>query len=267
MARRLAREHGIDLAQVQGSGPRGRIVEADVSAAVAAKVQPEDETISLTGARKVIAERMLRSVHTTTPVTLTTEADMTEAARFRQELISRWRSQGTRPVPLTMIIKATAHALGDNPHLNALLTDGSLRLLRQVNIGFAVALDEGLIVPVIHDADQKSLLETNQEVLDLADRARKGHLKPEQVARAGFTVTDLGSYEIDAFTPILDVPQVAILGVGRAVERPVVYQGDIAVRIMMALSLTFDHQAIDGAPAGRFLQAVKGYLEAPEWMA
>ena len=266
-ARRLARQLGIDLNRVRGSGPSGRILEADVQAAVAALVQPAGEVVPLIGVRKVIAERMLESVRTMAQVTLTTEADVTEAVRLRRNLVSRWRPQGTRPVALALPIKATARALAENPHLNAVLLNGELHLLKEVNVGFAVALQEGLIVPVVRNADDKSLLDINMEVLDLATRAIRSQLSPEEVAGATFTITDLRAFDIDAFTPIIDPPQMAILGVGRVLEKPVVYQGEVSKRSMMALSLTFDHRATDGAPAGRLLQAIKGYLEVPDWLA
>ena len=263
-ARRLAREHGIDLDRVQGSGPGGRIVEADVAAAIAA---PSAEGALLTGMRKAIAESMMESVRTTAPVTLMVEADITEAARLREELVGRWRSEGTRPLALSLLVKAVARALVGNPDLNATLAGGRLHRHQEVAIAFAVAVPDGLILPVVRSAHERSLLELNRDLLDLASRARKGALTPSELTGATFIITDLGGLEVDTFTPILVPPQVAILGVGRELEKPVVRDGQIVVRSMLALSLTFDHQATDGAPSGRFLQDVKRGLEDPGWMA
>ncbi len=265
-ARRLAREHDIDLGAVPGSGPGGRILEADVEAALAARSAPTAEGVPLSGMRRAIAESMMESVRTTAPVTLMVEADVTAAAQLREDLVGRWRAERTRPLALSLLVKAVARALAKNPDLNATLVGGRLRRHDDVAIGFAVAVPEGLILPVVRDAHERSLLEVNRDLMDLASRARKGELTPSELSGAAFTITDLGGLEIDTFTPILVPPQVAILGVGREVEKPVVRDGQIVVRSMMALSLTFDHQATDGAPSGRFLQGVKRGLEDPGWM-
>ena len=265
-ARHLAQAHGIDLSTVTGSGPEGRILEADVQRLIKAGPLPDIQVVPLAGIRRTIAERMLESTRTMAQVTLTTEADVTELGRLREELVSRWRPHGVRPVPLAFLIKAVARALGEHPYLNATLSGVTLRLLKEVNVGFAVSIQEGLVIPVVHRASEKSLLDVNREVVELSRKAQRYQLSPDEVSGGTFAITTLGLYDIDAFTPIIDPPQVAILGTGRVVEKPVVYRGEITKRSMMSLSLTFDHRATDGVPAGRFLQAVKRYLEDPWWM-
>ena len=266
-ARRLAQQHGIDLNNVTGTGPEGRILEADVQRLVEAGVLPDVQVVPLTGMRKTIADRMLQSTQSMAQVTLTTEADVTETRPLQEELVSRWRPHGTRPVALAFLVKAAARALAEHPHLNATLTGDTLRLLKEVNIGFAVSVQDGLVVPVVRRASEKGLLDINREVVELARKAQHDELSHDEVGGGTFTITTLGPYDIDAFTPIIDPPQVAILGTGRLVEKPVVYQGEITKRSMMYLSLTFDHRATDGVPAGRFLQALKRHLEDPWWMA
>jgi pyruvate dehydrogenase E2 component (dihydrolipoamide acetyltransferase) len=266
-ARHLARENGIDLAQVQGSGPNGRIVVADVERAMAAQASAAaSEIVPLTGLRKTIATRMADSARTTAPVTLTTEADVTELVGLRERLVSAWRPHRVRPLEIDLIVKATARALSEHPRLNATLVDGEIRLMEQINIGVAMAVPDGLMVPVVDGADRKDALAIAGQIRDYARRSRDGDLSVDDVTGATFTITSLSNYEIDAFTPIIDAPQVAILGVGRIVEKPAVHKGEVAVRSMMYLSLTFDHRALDGVPAGEFLGSVKARLEDPGWM-
>ena len=268
-ARRLAQQHNLDMALVQGTGPGGRITEADVQRALDTRDRPAPPpgVTPLTGVRKTIAERMLQSIQTMAQVTLTTEADVTEMVAIRKELLAQWRPHRLRPMDQDLVIKAVARALADHPSVNAVLDSSGLRRMAEVNIGVALALAEGLIVGVVHNANKKTLLTIAQEVRDLAAKARDGKLSPEDVTGSSFTITSLASFDIDAFTPIINPPEVAILGVGRIVEKPAIHQGEIAKRSMMFLSLTFDHRALDGAPAAQFLQTVKRYLEEPRWMA
>lgn len=275
VAKRMAREHNVDLAQVSGTGEGGRVTEKDVLAFVEAQRAkaapqptpsevkpvpslPQGETIPLSGARGTIARRMHDSLHSMAQLTLHTEADVTELVALRESLKAH--------TPLTytdLIVRACALALRQHPRLNATLEGETIRLLSQINIGLAVALDDGLIVPVIPAADQKSLADLAQLRTRLAERARAGQLVKEEISGGTFTVTNLGSYDIDAFTPIINPPEAAILGVGRIVEKVVIYQGKIAQRAMITLSLTFDHRLVDGAPAAAFLQMIKRLLEAP----
>jgi pyruvate dehydrogenase E2 component (dihydrolipoamide acetyltransferase) len=268
-ARRLAQENGIDLAQVPGSGPGGRILVADVEQAIqgASAAAPQSgagQTILLEGMRRTIATRMLQSVQTMAQVTVTTEADVTEAMVLRQGL-SRHQDQGSIS-PLHLVIKAAARALKDHPRLNALQMEDRAEIADRINIGVAVALDEGLITPVIRDADTKALRELAEEGRELAAKTREGRARLEEVTGGTFTITNLGAFGIDAFTPIINPPQVAILGVGRVMEKPVIRDGQVAKGSLMYLSLTFDHRIVDGAPAAEFLQSVAKYLADPWWM-
>ena len=271
-ARKLAKERGVDLAQVRGTGPGGRILVADVERALqtgpaAQTVGAVSEVVALIGLRKTIADRMLQSVQSMAQVTLTTEADVTESVRLMSELISHWRPSRIRPLAQDLVVKATAAALADHPRLNANLVGDEIRLLEEINVGVAMAVPEGLMVPVVSKADKRDLLTLAKEMRELTKKAREGRLSLDDVTGASFTVTSLAALEIDAFTPIIDPPQVAILGVGRIVEKPAVHDGQVAVRSMMHLSLAFDHRALDGAPAGELLRAIKGRLEDPAWMS
>lgn len=267
-ARQLAKQHGIDLSQVTGSGPNGRVLVADVERLIGFP-PGEDvaEVVRLSGLRKTIADRMAESVHTMAQVTLTTEADVTELVRLREALLPVWRPHRVRPMDQDLIVKATAAALMEFPRLNATLVNDEVRIMKDVNVGVAMAVPDGLMVPVVRSADEKDLLAVAQEVRTLAERSRGGALSLDEVTGASFTITSLSSFDIDAFTPIIDPPQVAILGVGRIVEKPAVRDGQIAVRSMMHLSLSFDHRAVDGVPAGEFLRGLKARLETPGWMA
>lgn len=277
-ARRLARENNVDLAAVTGSGPQGRILIEDVEAAIAAGAAPAaaepsaDGVVPLTGIRGAVATRMLQSIQTTAQVTLTTEANVTDAMRLRRGLSRHQAEQSGGGIgPLPVVVKATAEALKRHPRMNAIETtsaDGvaQVQMLSEINIGLAVALDEGLVTPVIRGADGKSLAQLAAENRDLAARTREGRTRPEEITGGSFTITNLGANEIDGFTPIINPPQVGILGVGRVAEKPVIANGEIARGETMFLSLTFDHRVIDGAPAAAFLQTVKNLLEDPWWM-
>ena len=268
-ARMLARQEVIDLADVAGSGPSGRITVADVERAiaerdaVAARADAVGEVVPLTGLRKIIADRMTLSVSTMAQVTLTTEADVTELLNLRESLVTEWRPHRMRPLDLDFIIAAVAGALKAHPRLNAHLVDGNVLLLKEVNIGVAVAVPDGLVVPVLRGADLLDLLGMAKQIRTLADKTRKNALGVDDVTGAGFTVTALSNYDIDVFTPIIDPPQVAILGLGRAMEKPVVVDGEIVVRSMMHLSVTFDHRALDGVPVAEFIRTLKAGLESP----
>ena len=275
-ARQLATEHGIDLAGVQGTGPNQRILVEDVEQAMlqqdrderaTASPAPAGQVVPLKGLRKIIADRMMQSLQSMAQVTLTTEVDMTEAVRLRESLVFQWRKARIRPLDLDMIVKAVAAALKEHLRLNATLENDEIRLLDEINVGAAMAVPDGLMVPVIRQADEKDLLSIAREIRDLADKSRKGKFSVDDVTGASFTITSLANYDIDAFTPIIDPPQVAILGVGRVVEKPAVHQGEVVIRSMMFLSLAFDHRALDGVPAGEFLRTLKGKLEAPVWMS
>lgn len=263
LARRMAEEEGLDLSQIQGTGPGGRITEEDVLRALEGRKAPAPtlpKTIPFTGMRQAIAERMMESLHSMAQLTLTTRADVTELVGLREVLSQRW---DVRLSYTDFIVKATALALKEHPILNSSLVGEEIVLHEDVHIGVAVALEDGLIVPVIRHADRKSLPEIHQAVQDLAERARKGDLSVDEVTGSTFTITNLGMYGIDAFTPIINPPEVAILGVGRIFEELALVNGQVSVRSRMALSLTIDHRIVDGAPGAAFLQTVVRYLEHP----
>lgn len=294
-ARKVAEDMGIDLTRVKGTGPSGRILERDVLAAAPAAAPAGKParapaaptpvaspapapvaapavaapvgmglTVPLAGMRKTIADRMHRSQQTVAEVTITEEADVGEVVKLRDQVSREWEKQHGFKVSYTeVIIKAVAKALKEHPYLNSSLADDGIRLHAEVNIGVGVALDEGLIVPVIRHADQKSLLDLATSVRDVSDRARKGQLSRDDVGGGTFTISNMGMLGVEAFTPIINWPECAILGVGRIAERAVVREGQIVVRPTMWLSLTFDHRIVDGAPAARFLSRVRQLLESP----
>ncbi|MHB0868474.1 MAG: dihydrolipoamide acetyltransferase family protein [Chloroflexota bacterium] len=265
-ARQLARERGVDLAEIRGSGLGGRITEEDVLRVVearekapeAAEVRPAARTIPFTGMRQAIAEHMVESLHTMAQLTLQMEVDATELVRLRSQLKAEF--------DLTyndLLVKAVAKSLRSNPLLNSVLIGDEIHLLEPIHIGVAVALEEGLIVPVLRDADRRTVREIAQESRRLAQGARDGGLSVDEVTGSSFTITNLGSYGVDGFTPIINSPEVAILGVGRIVEKPVIHENEIARRSTMVLSLTIDHRVVDGAPAAEFLRTLKELIENP----
>lgn len=295
VARRIAQQLGVNVDTVQGTGPGGRVTEEDVrraspQAAPAQAVQqaaapgPSSpaapapagatvrNTIPLRGMRATIARRMTESGAAPT-VTLTHEVDVTAANAVLEQLVRDWRQHRMRPQFQDLVLKATARALAEHPRANSWLIldpsrpgQGEIRELAEVNLGFAVALPEGLIVPVVRNADRKSLLEIAQTVREISARVKSNALKVEDLEGGTFSVTNLGSFGIDAFSPLLNPPQVGILGLGRLVEKPAIHQGQVATRSMMWLSLTFDHRAWDGAPAADFLRSVARHLSDPAWM-
>lgn len=273
-ARKLAEEHKVDLAPIVGTGPGGRVTREDVQKAIddrakapaptvppsapptpTAASAPAAQSIPLRGMRKVIAERMHKSLQGSAQLTITTEVDVTQLIDRRQEVQREFNATYT-----DFIVQACAHALKQHPRMNAALDGDTIRYNGEIHVGLAVALEEGLIVPVVHQTDKKSLQEIAQSAKALAEKARAGKLAIEEVSGGTFTVSNLGMYGVDGFTPIINTPQTGILGVGRIVEKPVIYRGEIAKRSMMVLSLTFDHRVIDGAPAGAFLQTVADLL-------
>ena len=271
-ARRLAGELGVDVENITGTGPSGRVTEDDVraasegsSAAPAASSVPVRETIKLSGMRGTIARRMSASAQAPT-VTLNTHADVTPAIELQRELLKAWRNDRIRPQYQDMVLAAVARALTETPQANAHLVGDEIRILEEVNLGIAVALPEGLVVPVIHNAGTKSPLEIAKEVRELARAAKAGSLTIDQMTGSTFSVTNLGAYDIEAFDPLINPPEVGILGLGRVEERPAVVNGEIVIRSIGHLSLTFDHRAWDGAPAAEFLRTIVGHLKDPAWM-
>jgi pyruvate dehydrogenase E2 component (dihydrolipoamide acetyltransferase) len=263
IAKRLAREHGLDLASITGTGPDGRIVESDVRTAigagaaatadVAADAGRDARRVPLSVMRRSIGERLRRSVDTAVSLTLTREVRAEVLVAARTTLAERLDA----PVPYdAFFVKALAEALRAQPDLNATVEGSDLVVFTEINIGVAVALEAGLIVPVVRGADRWTISEIGRSIRALGDRAVAGSLSPGDTAGGTATVTNLGGYGIDAFTPVLNPPQALVLGVGRIRVAPVVEDGALAVGKTMVLSLTFDHRVTDGAPAARLLDAI-----------
>lgn len=267
VARRVAKELGVDLAAVTGSGPGGRITEYDVLShstgtkpgAVGARTPGPGATVPLTGMRGAIASRMHASIQSMAQFTLTRQIDATELIALQQAL----KAEGTGVSVTDLVLKAVATALERHPRLNATLDNDVITQRAQVDLGVAVALEDGLMVPVVRNAAAKRLADLSGEVRELAEKVRTNSAKPAEVSGSTFTVTNLGAYGIDGFTPIINPPEVAILGVGRAVEVPTRQGDDIGWRQMITFSLTVDHRAVDGAPGAMFLQTLAEIIADP----
>jgi len=282
VAERLAKHEGVDLARLRGSGRDGRITKADVERALEerepAPVRGPSPTtaidavtqVPMRGVRARIAQRMHESHQATAPVTLTTEADATAFVAARERLKAELADDlGFNVGYNDLLIKLVGRALREFPYMNARLeepgedSEAVIHHLDYINVALAVDTARGLLVPVVEDADRKGLKAIAQELRELVGRARNGEALPDELSGSTFTITNLGMYEIDAFTPIINLPETAILGVGRIEERPAVVDGELCVRQKLWLSLTFDHRLVDGAPAARFLQHVKRLVEEP----
>ena len=264
--RKLADEAGIGLTEVPASGPAGRVTRSDVRLA-SYRQAPDGLTEPMGQVRRIVSQRMAEAARTVAPVTLTTEADATELVQVRARLKDEL-SGAVEPVPSVtdLVVRLVALALLEHPDLNASLVDGAIRRHASVHVGIAVDTERGLVVPVVRDAHLKSIHAIAAESTRLIDEARRGLSATEDLSGGTFTVTNLGMFEIDAFTPIVNLPESAILGIGRIVARPVVPEEEpeaIVIRKMMALSLTFDHRVVDGGPAARFLQRCKHSIERP----
>jgi len=263
-ARRLAREKGIDLSSVSGTGPDGLVRTEDVEASVPLEAPVEGELVPLKGVRKIIAQRMEASWHAAPHISFTVTVDLTEAEAHRAEWNAARREDEPRLSVTGLIIKAVADLLPKHRHLNASHRGEEVLLHHAVNVGMAVARDEGLIVPVVKGADRLTLAEVASQCSDLAERAREGKMSPDEVTGGTFTVSNLGMFGVEQFTAILNPPESAILAVGTLGPEPVVLEGKVEVRQRMRATLSVDHRVADGALAGRFLQDLKKTLEAPD---
>ena len=269
VAARVGKALGVDLATVSPSSPGGRITKADVQAAAQVTAPGQEaavESLPMAGVRRVIAEHMAASHTQTARVTLVTEADATDFVEVRERLKPAVSEDwGFAPGYNDLLGLIVARAVREFPYMNVRLSaDGSaIERLPIVNLGLAVDTERGLLVLTIRDADQKGLRTFGAEFRALVERARVGKSLPDDLSGGTFTITNLGMYDIDAFTPIMNLPEAAILGVGRIQPKPVVREGEIVVRQMMTLSLAFDHRLVDGAPAARFLQRIKQLVENP----
>ena len=260
LAKRLAAEKGIDLAEISGSGPGGRITTEDIEKAIASKgtssISGElpGRLVPLSGVRKVVAERMALSAKTIPMVTLNSELDVTTAVNYRESLKKAGKEKSEIPGYNAIFAYLSAKALKEFPYLNATFTDKGIRLIDVVNIGVAVDTPEGLLVVVVRDADKKNVLEINSELNALAERAQNHKSAPSDLGGSTFTITNLGMAGVDSFNPIINPPEAGILGIGRFIEKEIVKDGKTQHGFTAIFSLTFDHRVIDGAPAARFLQ-------------
>jgi len=285
VARRIAEEAGLDWRVLAGTGPRGQITREDVEAALerrsrgaeeqgsggaeahpasnlqppTSNFQPPASSLQLSGIRAVIAGRMVTSHSRTAPVTLTAEADATALVELRRQLVA----DGVGVSYNDLFLAILAKALREHPRLNASLDGETIKLWERIDIGLAVDAEHGLLVPVVRDVDRKGLAQLAVETKALTGRARAGKCTPDELAGGTFTLTNLGTFGIDAFTPIINLPECAILGVGRIKTRPTWIADRVEPRQMVWLSLTFDHRLVDGGPAARFLQRVAQLVERP----
>ena len=289
LARRLAGEAGIALEDVRGSGPGGRIVKRDVEAAArqsepraaaAAAVRPAQpaqpalrladgpdfEDVPVSQMRKAIAKRLLTSIGPIPTFYLTIDVDVTRLLAARESVNERLERQGVKTSINDFILKALAVALARHPEVNAQWAETVIRRHRRVHVGVAVAIEDGLITPVVRDANLKGILEIAAEVKELAARAREKKLAPDEYTGATFSISNLGMFGIEEFTAIINPPEAGILAVGTVSERVVVEHGTMVIRPRMRLTMSCDHRVIDGATGARFLQTVRDHLEEPAMM-
>jgi pyruvate dehydrogenase E2 component (dihydrolipoamide acetyltransferase) len=287
IARRIAEEHQLDYSRVDGTGPNGRIIKLDIEAALAQKQKvseapipvqiPVQEAVStvieageateipLTAMRRTIAKRLSQSMQTAPHFYMTSVIDTGKLADLRRQ-VNEYAQKESDPVKVSfndLVVKAVALALVRMPQVNVSFAEDRLIQKKQVHIGMAVALEQGLIVPVIRNADQRSVLDIARESQRLAELARTGKLRPEDFSGGTFTVSNLGMFDVDSFTAVINPPESAILAVGSITPTPVVVDGQVTVRDRMKVTLSSDHRAIDGTTAARFLQEIKRLLEEP----
>ena len=274
VAQRLADRHGIDADAVEGTGPDGRVTKEDVQRAIddgtASKKEentttPAGEIVTLSGIRRITAERLSANWGVAPHVSEGIEVDFSRFESYRVEHETDWQEKwGTALGPNDLILAATAQVLKDHPALNSGYIDGAICRYDEVNLGVAIDIDAGLVVPVVRNADKLGIGEIAQTVRELAAKAREHKLSPDEMEGATFSVSNLGGLGIDWFTPVLNPPQCGILGIGRIQRVPRYSGNEIVARDLATLVLTFDHRLIDGAPCARFLSQLRGVLEAPE---
>lgn len=260
-ARRLAREKGVDISRITGTGPGGRITQDDVLTAVS-PAQPTMQIIAqplvlsktkLTGIRRTVAERLGFSARTTVPVILTMEVDATQLTDFKNE--------GVKVGFSAFAVKAVAKALEKNPALNSTIEGEEITTYSDVNVAVAINTDQGLVAPVIRNANKKSLEELENQVQALAGKAKENRLTVQELTGRTFTITNLGGYDVDSFAPVINPPQCAILGLGRITYKPFALGEKVTAKPSTIVTLVFDHRIVDGVPAARFLQDIKRNLE------
>ncbi|MFS0645612.1 dihydrolipoamide acetyltransferase family protein [Siminovitchia sp. 179-K 8D1 HS] len=283
-ARKLAQQEGIDINDITGTGPQGRVTREDVEKAIEKKkaaveepqvhkreeqVQDEISTKQVSGMRKVIASRMFSSLQQSAQLTIHMRANVTELLLLRQKVNGQPDSNSRAKVKLTItdfIARAAVLALADHKMMNSTYEGDQITSYHSVHLGMAVALENGLVVPVIKHAERYSVSQLSNEIKVLGKKAREGTLEADQMKGSTFTITSLGAEGVEFFTPILNPPEVGILGAGSIADTPVFVGEEVKRQSMLPLSLTFDHRAIDGVPASRFLQTIKDYLENPYHM-
>jgi pyruvate dehydrogenase E2 component (dihydrolipoamide acetyltransferase) len=270
LAEEIARKAGLDVSAISGTGEGGKITREDVERVLqekkpaAAEEKKPAGTIPMTGMRKAIADNMYASLHNTAQLSFASEVDVTESLRFLALVREQHKKDESVRVSLNdIVILATSRALKRFPIMNSTQVGSEIILHDSVGMGIAVAIPDGLIVPVLSEADRKGLLQIAGEARLLIGKARSNSLSMEEVTGGTFTITNLSASSVDNFTPILRPPETGILGVGRVVKKPVVFEGEIVIRSMMGLSLTFDHRVVDGSPASEFFDLLYRYLEQP----
>ncbi|MCS7120121.1 MAG: dihydrolipoamide acetyltransferase family protein [Nitrososphaerota archaeon] len=277
LARKIAEEKGVDLTNVKGTGPDGRITKEDVLAYLASMTAPpvsiekapaapssEYQLLPMSSMRKAIARKMTESKMHVPHFYVSVEIDMTEAAKLRDNLMPMFEAKaGTRLSFTHMIIKAVAMALKEYPQLNSTINGENIKIWREINIGIAVSLDDGLLVPVLRGADKMDLFKISQEADRLITRAREKKLREEEFSGGTFTISNMGTLGVESFIAIINIPETAILATGRISDKPVVLNGQIAIRKIMNATLSVDHRVVDGAVAAKFLNRIKQILEAP----
>ncbi len=284
LARRLARDAGVALEAVQGTGPGGRIVKRDIEAAARAPARPaapaapaaprpalavagaDVEDVPVSQMRKAIAKRLVTSIGPVPTFYLTVDIDMTRVMAARESVNQRLEARGIKTSINDFIVKAVAVALARHPEVNAQWAETTIRRYNRVHIGIAVAIEDGLITPVVRDANLKGIAEIAAEVRELAGRAREKKLTPEEYSGSTFSISNLGMFGIDEFTAIINPPEAGILAVGAVTERVVVEAGAMVVRPRMRITMSCDHRVIDGATGARFLQTLRDHLEEPAMM-
>lgn len=276
LAKKVAGEAGVDLAGVSGSGPGGKIQKADVEGAAARPELPAPtlapkvslgKVIPFTGLRKAVADNLEKSARTVIPVTLTVAVDMTEASKLREQIKPVYEQRyGVKLSFTDIIVKAAAKAIEDYPIINSSLTGSEIKVHDSVNMNVAVAVPDGLLAPVVKDANLKPMWAISAEIRDFAEKGRAGKLGGDDLQGGTFTLTNLGAFGIEHFNAIINPPQCAILAVCAIKQQPVAVNGEVSVRPMMNLCLTFDHRITDGAPAAQYVARVKELLEQPYLM-
>jgi pyruvate dehydrogenase E2 component (dihydrolipoamide acetyltransferase) len=271
----FARKQGVDLTGVTGTGEDGKITKADILRAMnpsadqpaAAPRAAKDTIVPMDGVRKLIADNMHASLQNAAQLTVFVELDVTGMVELREQLLARNKRDKEYRLSYNDIISyAVCRALKRHPVMNSTLQEDGIHLHEHVNLGIAVSIDNGLIVPNVKEADTYGLEALKAQVRDVAGRARKGGLNMDEISGGTFTISNVSMLGVDGFTPILNPPETGILGVGRVIEKPAVHNGEIAIRQMMTLSLTFNHMTTDGAPAMAFLRELGDMLENPGMM-